>query len=59
MDAAATLTPELVAQLQAWQGRSETLHDEITAAPVRNLSATLDRADPEPVRGTELPPLWH
>ncbi|MBK6005021.1 MaoC family dehydratase N-terminal domain-containing protein [Ramlibacter ginsenosidimutans] len=59
MDAASTLTPELLAQLQDWQGRSETLHDEITAAPVRNLSATLDRDDPEPVRGTELPPLWH
>jgi 3-methylfumaryl-CoA hydratase len=59
MDAASTLTPELLAQLQAWQGRSETLHDEITAAPVRNLSATLDRDDPDPVRGTELPPLWH
>jgi 3-methylfumaryl-CoA hydratase len=59
MDAASTLTPELIAQLRAWEGRSETLHDEITAAPVRNLSATLDRDDPEPVRGTELPPLWH
>lgn len=53
------LTPELLAQLKSWEGRSETLHDEITAAPVRNLSATLDRDDPPPVRGTELPPLWH
>jgi 3-methylfumaryl-CoA hydratase len=59
MDAPSTLTPELIAQLRAWEGRSETLHDEITAAPVRNLSATLDRDDPEPVQGTELPPLWH
>ena len=53
------LTPELLAQLRSWEGRSETLHDEITAAPVRNLSATLDRDDPAPVAGTELPPLWH
>jgi 3-methylfumaryl-CoA hydratase len=53
------LTPELLAELRAWEGRSETLRDEITAAPVRNLSATLDRADPLPQAGTELPPLWH
>ncbi|MDE2605467.1 MAG: MaoC family dehydratase N-terminal domain-containing protein [Burkholderiales bacterium] len=53
------LTPELLAQLRAWEGRSETLHDEITAAPVRQLSATLDRDDPAPAVGTELPPLWH
>jgi 3-methylfumaryl-CoA hydratase len=59
MEAATTLTPDLLAQLRAWEGRSETLHDEITAAPVRNLSATLDRDDPLPARGTVLPPLWH
>jgi 3-methylfumaryl-CoA hydratase len=57
MDSA--LTPELLAQLRSWEGRSETLHDEVTAAPVRNLSATLDRDDPPPAAGTELPPLWH
>ncbi|MBX3653919.1 MAG: MaoC family dehydratase N-terminal domain-containing protein [Ramlibacter sp.] len=45
--------------LQSWQGRTETLHDEVTAAPVRALSATLDRDDRPPVRGTVLPPLWH
>lgn len=59
MGATSSLSAETLAHLRAWQGRSETLHDEITAAPVRNLSATLDRADPEPVAGTELPPLWH
>jgi 3-methylfumaryl-CoA hydratase len=59
MSDATGLTPELLAQLRAWEGRSETLHDEVTAAPVRNLSATLDRDDPPPARGTELPPLWH
>ncbi len=45
--------------LQAWQGRSETLADDITAAPVRALSATLDRDDPAPESGTRLPELWH
>ena len=45
--------------LQQWVGRTETLHDDITAAPVRALSATLDRDDPAPARGTPLPPLWH
>ena len=53
IDAAALST------LQAWQGRSETLADEITAAPVRALSATLDRDDPPPAPGTALPALWH
>ncbi|MCG2594217.1 MaoC family dehydratase N-terminal domain-containing protein [Ramlibacter sp. XY19] len=53
------ITPELLTQLRGWEGRSETLADEVTAAPVRNLSATLDRADPEPAAGTALPPLWH
>jgi len=53
------LTPDTLAQLQSWEGRSETLQDEITAAPVRGLAATLDRDDPAPVAGSELPPLWH
>ena len=59
MNQSTPLTPELLAQLRSWEGRSETLHDEVTAAPVRNLSATLDRDDAEPVAGTALPPLWH
>jgi len=53
------LTPQLLAQLKGWEGRSETLHDEVTAAPVRALSATLDRDDPPPAPGSDLPPLWH
>ena len=59
-DADATrVTPELLAHLQAWQGRTETIDDQITAAPVRALGATLDREDAPPVADTELPPLWH
>ena len=53
------ITPERLARLRAWEGRSETLADQVTAAPVRALSATLDRDDPEPAPGTPLPPLWH
>lgn len=48
-----------LSHLQSWQGRSEATHDEITAAPLRGLSATLDREDPPVLRGTEVPPLWH
>jgi len=52
---AATLT-----HLQSWVGKTETLSDDITAAPVRALSATLDRDDAAPVHGsTVLPALWH
>ena len=53
------LEPQLLAHLQTWQGRSETLEDLITPAPLRALSATLDRDDTLPFAGTELPPLWH
>ncbi|QNP58337.1 FAS1-like dehydratase domain-containing protein [Paenacidovorax monticola] len=57
------MTPSLdaaaLAHLQSWQGQSETTPDTLTAAPVRALSATLDRDDAAPVPGTEVPPLWH
>jgi 3-methylfumaryl-CoA hydratase len=59
MTADASLSPETLAHLQSWQGRTETLQDEASAAPVRGLSATLDRDDPPPGRGDELPPLAH
>lgn len=54
-----TLDPATLAHLQGWSGKTETLSDDITAAPVRGLSATLDRDDAAPVPGTALPPLWH
>jgi 3-methylfumaryl-CoA hydratase len=59
MTEATALTPDVLAQLRAWTGRTETLDDTVTAAPVRALGATLDRDDPAPVAGTPLPPLWH
>jgi 3-methylfumaryl-CoA hydratase len=45
--------------LRAWVGRSETLADQVTAAPVRALSATLDRDDAPDQHGQALPPCWH
>lgn len=41
----------------AWKGRTETVQDTVTAAPVRMLRATLDLAPDDGV--AELPPLWH
>jgi 3-methylfumaryl-CoA hydratase len=44
-----------VAHLQFCIGRSETLHDVVTTAPLRALAGTLDRDDvPD-----QLPPCWH
>lgn len=54
-----TLDAAILAHLCSWVGKTETLSDEIAAAPVRGLSATLDRDDAPPVAGTVLPPLWH
>ena len=48
-----------LAHLQSWIGNAETLRDDITAAPMRGLSATLDRDDAPPAPGAALPPLWH
>ena len=45
--------------LRAWIGRSETRADRATAMPIAALAATLDRDDPPPAAGSEVPPLWH
>ena len=58
-NATRTLDAATLAHLQCWVGKTETLHDAIAAAPVRALSATLDRDDAPPVPGTALPALWH
>ena len=50
---------EKLSALRSWQGRTESIEDLITSAPMRALSATLDRSDADPTHGTELPPLWH
>ena len=46
-------------QLCSWIGRTETRTDQVCAAPVAALAATLDRVDAEPMPGSDLPPLWH
>ena len=53
------LDPAALTALQDWIGKSETRNDDVTAAPVRGLTATLDRDDPPAQRGMALPPLWH
>ncbi len=45
--------------LREWAGRTESRTDRVTATPLAALSATLDRDDPDPQPGSELPPLWH
>lgn len=44
--------------LREWVGRTETVSDQITSAPIAALSATLDRNDALPNAGDYLPPLW-
>jgi len=44
---------------QQWIGRTERRSDQVSATPLAALSATLDRDDPEPVPGSDVPPLWH
>ncbi len=53
------MSPEILSSLQTWVGRAESITDQISMAPLRGLSATLDRNDPEPKLGDALPPLWH
>jgi 3-methylfumaryl-CoA hydratase len=42
----------------AWVGRTETLHDQLSPAPLRLMRATLDQ-EPADAAQRELPPLWH
>ena len=48
-----------LAQIRSWVGRTETRTDRVTAVPMAAMSATLDRDDAEPAKGTAVPPLWH
>jgi 3-methylfumaryl-CoA hydratase len=45
--------------LRDWIGRSESHHDTAAAWPIAALAATLDRKDPAPQPGDEVPPGWH
>lgn len=53
------MTSEVVAQLRQWEGRSETVHERIAAAPARALAATLNLEDAPRAEGDVLPALWH
>ncbi len=44
--------------MKQWIGRTETLQDHITLAPLQALAATLDRDDPPPGPGDEVAPGW-
>ena len=45
--------------LRGWVGKTESRTDTVTAWPAAALAATLDRDDPAPQTGDELPPAWH
>jgi 3-methylfumaryl-CoA hydratase len=45
--------------LRQWVGKTETRSDQVTAAPIAALAATLDIEGPYPQAGDPLPPLWH
>lgn len=45
--------------LTPWIGRHETLHDQITTAPMIGMAATLDWPEPARTPDHPLPPLWH
>ena len=44
--------------LKQWIGRTETLQDQATLAPLQALGATLDRDDPAPRNGDAVAPCW-
>lgn len=46
-------------RLREWIGRSEERRDQVTAAPVAALAATLERDGVEAHAGFAIPPLWH
>jgi 3-methylfumaryl-CoA hydratase len=45
--------------LREWIGRTESLSDQVTPAPIAALSATLNRESLELTPGDLLPPFWH
>ena len=44
--------------LKQWVGKTETLDDQVTLAPLKALAATLDRNDPPPQPGDAVAPCW-
>lgn len=56
---AGTIRVECINDWRNWVGRMERRVDQVRAAPVAALAATLDLSAPEPLPGADLPPLWH
>jgi 3-methylfumaryl-CoA hydratase len=48
-----------LAHWRGWIGRAEQRADFVTAAPLAALAATLDRDEPEPPPGSDVPPMAH
>jgi 3-methylfumaryl-CoA hydratase len=48
-----------IEHLREWVGRGDVRIDNVTAAPMAALAATLDIDAPYPKTGELLPPLWH
>jgi len=48
-----------IESLRSWIGRTESMEDLATPAPLRALTATLDREDPPSADGGPIPPCWH
>ncbi len=56
---ASRITPQTLASLRAWEGRSETVHDQVNPSTVLGMAATLDLSDVGSAPGDALRPLWH
>ena len=48
-----------IAHLRSWIDRTEEAEDTVTVAPLRALTATLDRDDAPQRPGDAVPPCWH
>ena len=48
-----------IEHLRSWIGRTETIHDVLTAAPLRALSAMLNLEEAPQNAGDLVPPSWH
>jgi 3-methylfumaryl-CoA hydratase len=48
-----------IEHLRSWIDRTETVGDTVTLAPLRALTATLDREDAPQNAGDPVPPCWH
>lgn len=53
------LMPLDIDHLRTWIGRTAIVEDVVTAAPLRALTATLDRDDAPSRTGESIPPCWH